>query len=212
MLKGAPYNPRKIDKYARKLLRDELQKVGCVEALVWNQTTGNLVSGHQRLDILDELEGGRDYLVGVTVVQVSEKRERELNVFLNNYAAQGRFDEQLLADLLRTSELSLSDVGLTEVDLELRGSGLPMPSRGCSARRKRPRRKKRIRPKRLPPRCGPSRKTKSAAAIWLPKIRKPKGITTSCSASLPAKKKKTGSKASRSHRKPSWSRPIVSAC
>ena len=53
-LKLAPYNPRKIDPYARKLLKDKLEKVGCVEALVWNRKTGNLISGHQRLSILDE--------------------------------------------------------------------------------------------------------------------------------------------------------------
>ena len=94
------YNPRKIDPYARKLLKDKLEKVGCVEALVWNRKTGNLISGHQRLSILDELEGKADYVVGVTVVNVSEKREKELNVFLNNASAQGRFDEKLLADVL----------------------------------------------------------------------------------------------------------------
>ena len=54
----------------------------------------------------------------MTVVNVSEKREKELNVFLNNASAQGRFDEKLLADVLMGAELTLSDVGLTDVDLE----------------------------------------------------------------------------------------------
>ena len=42
-LKNAPYNPRVIDKHARKRLTAQLKKMGLVDALVWNKRTGNLV-------------------------------------------------------------------------------------------------------------------------------------------------------------------------
>ena len=55
-IQNAPYNPRYIDTAARNKLKEKIKKVGLVETLVWNKQTGNLVSGHQRLSILDELE------------------------------------------------------------------------------------------------------------------------------------------------------------
>ena len=51
----APYNPRKDlkpgDPEYEKLKRS-IDTFGCVEPLVWNQRSGNLVGGHQRFKIL----------------------------------------------------------------------------------------------------------------------------------------------------------------
>lgn len=56
-LNPAAYNPRKDlkpgDKEYEKLKRS-IEEFGCVELLVWNKRTGNVVSGHQRLKILLE--------------------------------------------------------------------------------------------------------------------------------------------------------------
>ena len=54
-LKPAPYNPRKVLKpgmrgYRR--LERSLSEFDLVQPLVWNKTTGHVVSGHQRLEIL----------------------------------------------------------------------------------------------------------------------------------------------------------------
>src|SRR5438270_8431335 len=99
-LKPAPYNPRKAlkpDSPAYRKLRASLAEFGLVEPLVWNELTGHVVGGHARLRILREL-GVTE--VPVSVVRLSEPREKALNVVLNNHEAQGRYDAGKLADLL----------------------------------------------------------------------------------------------------------------
>lgn len=103
-LKNAPYNPRVIDSYARAKLKKSIKKAGLVETLVWNRRTGNLVGGHQRVSVIDELEGTQDYCLTVAVIDVDDAKERELNVALNNVAMQGAYDEQLLSQLLADAE------------------------------------------------------------------------------------------------------------
>lgn len=114
-LTPAAYNPRKhlkpTDPAYRKL-RASLEEFGLVEPLVWNELTGRVVGGHARLRILKEL-GVAD--VPVSVVRLSEVREKALNVVLNNAEAQGRYDAAKLADLL--DELSdLPELALTGFD------------------------------------------------------------------------------------------------
>ena len=57
-LNPAAYNPRRDlkpgDKEYEKLKRS-LEEFGFVEPVVWNETTGNVVGGHQRLKILLDL-------------------------------------------------------------------------------------------------------------------------------------------------------------
>lgn len=96
----AAYNPRKALKptdAAYRKLRASLTEFGLVEPLVWNELTGRVVGGHARLRILRELGVAE---VPVSVVRLDEKREKALNVVLNNYEAQGRYDPAKLADLL----------------------------------------------------------------------------------------------------------------
>lgn len=108
----APYNPRKMlkstDRAYRKL-RQSLTEFGLVEPLVWNETTGRVVGGHARLRILKEL-GYTE--VPVSVVRLTEAREKALNVVLNNQEAQGRYDTgklaELLSDLQELPELELT--------------------------------------------------------------------------------------------------------
>src|SRR5207302_5272139 len=99
-LRPAPYNPRRKlqpGQPAYQKLAASLRDFGLVEPLVWNATTGNLVGGHARLEILRTL-GVTE--VAVSVVHLTPEREKALNVVLNNREAQGRFDTGLLADLL----------------------------------------------------------------------------------------------------------------
>jgi ParB-like chromosome segregation protein Spo0J len=110
-LKPAPYNPRKAlkpDSPAYRKLRASLAEFGLVEPLVWNELTGHVVGGHARLRILRELGVAE---VPVSVVRLSELREKALNVVLNNQEAQGRYDPSKLAELL--SEMT----GLPELAL-----------------------------------------------------------------------------------------------
>ena len=114
---NAPYNPRTLSDYARKKLRKRLETDGLVETLVWNARTGHLVSGHKRLELLDDIEGGRAYLVGVAVVDLSPEDERAQNVFFNNIYAQGTYDEQGFVALVQAGT-PLDAMGFTIADLE----------------------------------------------------------------------------------------------
>ena len=50
---GGPYNPRIIGEGAEKRLRAFIKKHGLFGTIIWNERTGNIVSGHQRLKALD---------------------------------------------------------------------------------------------------------------------------------------------------------------
>lgn len=60
LLNAAPYNPRKDlqpgDPEYQKIARS-IEKYGCVEPIIWNEKTGNVIGGHQRLKVL-ALSGG----------------------------------------------------------------------------------------------------------------------------------------------------------
>jgi len=114
---SAPYNPRQIDAAARKKLESSLRKSGLVQPLVFNRRTGNLVSGHQRLEILDALEGG-DYELDVAAIDVDPAREKELNVFLNNTAAMGTWDLEKLGELVQAQDVDLDALGFDPTELQ----------------------------------------------------------------------------------------------
>ena len=108
-LHPAEYNPRKDlqpeDEEYQKLKRS-IETFGYVEPIIWNETTGNIVGGHQRLKVL--MEAGQTDIECV-VIQVEEKDEKILNVLLNK--VKGRWDIGKLADLLQ----ELDDAGAMEV-------------------------------------------------------------------------------------------------
>ncbi|MGV7225247.1 MAG: site-specific DNA-methyltransferase [Nitrospinales bacterium] len=113
----AAYNPRKDlkpdDVEYRQLLRS-INEFGCVQPLVWNKRTGNLVGGHQRLKIL-LAKGAKD--VQVSVVDLSLEKEKALNIALNKIS--GSWDHKMLAQLLD----DLCKV--PDFDVELTGFPLP---------------------------------------------------------------------------------------
>ena len=55
-IKNAEYNPRRISDSAKKKLKDNIKRVGLLDTIVVNKNTMNIVSGHQRISILDSLE------------------------------------------------------------------------------------------------------------------------------------------------------------
>jgi hypothetical protein len=115
----APCHVRKIDPSAAKALRKSLQANGLVETLVWNRRTGNLVGGHQRIEQIDALEGRDDYDLTMSIVDVDEHDEQNINLALNNRNLQGEWDEDALAELLagRTEEDQAAH-GFAKIDLD----------------------------------------------------------------------------------------------
>lgn len=116
-IKNAEYNPRSISKEARRRLKKAIQERGLVEGLIWNERTGNLVGGHQRLSILDDLEKGTNYSLTVCRIDVDEKEEKRLNILLNNPLAQGAYESESLEKLIRDIDLDIDSIGFDRVDI-----------------------------------------------------------------------------------------------
>lgn len=115
-IKNAAYNPRVIDAHARKKLKEKIKQVGLVETLVWNKRSGNLVGGHQRIGIMDELEGSPDYRLTVAQLDLDDKTEKQLNAFLNNPSAQGNYELDGLKALI--DEVGYEGAGFDFADVQ----------------------------------------------------------------------------------------------
>lgn len=119
-------NPRIISEENRKALKRGIKKFGMVGGIVVNKRTGyTLVSGHQRLSVMDELQKynpetkENDYPIRVDLIDVEEKEEKELLILLNNPSAQGEWDYDALRELI--PDIDYKDAGLTEQDLDIIG-------------------------------------------------------------------------------------------
>lgn len=119
-------NPRTIPEENRKALKRGIKKFGMVGGIVVNKRTGyTLVSGHQRLSVMDELQKynpdtkDNDYPIRVDLIDVEEKEEKELLILLNNPSAQGEWNYDTLRDLI--PDIDYKDAGLTEQDLDIIG-------------------------------------------------------------------------------------------
>jgi DNA modification methylase len=112
----APYNPRKDlqpgDAEYEKLSRS-IQEFDCVEPVVWNERTGHLVGGHQRMKVL--MARG-DTEVAVSVVDLPVEKEKALNLALNKISGDWDHDKlaRVLDDLVRLPDF---DVSLTGFDM-----------------------------------------------------------------------------------------------
>lgn len=127
-IKLAEYNPRTIKDDAKKRLEKNVKKK-LYGGIVWNERTGNLVSGHQRVDVADKANKynpdtyENDYWITVTVADLSEKEEKEQNLFFNSKAAMGDYDYKKLAMMYPDIDADLA--GLDEVDLSMIEIELP---------------------------------------------------------------------------------------
>lgn len=119
----APYNPRSITEEARKALKKNIKDNGIIGGMVWNEKTGNLVSGHQKLNIADEVNKynpetkANDYQLKVEVINVDDKKEKELNIFFNSKAVQGEMDYKKLAEIYNDIDAGLA--GLDDIDISM---------------------------------------------------------------------------------------------
>lgn len=119
-INAAPYNPRQIDDHARKKLATNISKKGLLDTLVWNRRTGNLVSGHQRLSVLDKT--GVDYALDVAVVDLSEKDEKEQNLFFNNPSTQGTYDVDAVGKMIAEGT-DYKSSGFDDMDMQMMFEG-----------------------------------------------------------------------------------------
>lgn len=110
----ADYNPRKDlqpgDPDYEKLKRS-MKEFGYVDPIIWNQQTGHVVGGHQRLKILQD-EGIKE--AECVVVNLDEEKEKALNIALNKIS--GDWDKDKLALLMTDLQASDLDILLTGFD------------------------------------------------------------------------------------------------
>ena len=110
----ADYNPRKDlkpgDPDYEKLKRS-MKEFGYVDPIIWNQQTGRIVGGHQRLKILQD-EGIQE--AECVVVSLDDEKEKALNIALNKIS--GDWDKDKLALLMTDLQASDLDVSLTGFD------------------------------------------------------------------------------------------------
>lgn len=100
----APRRPE-YQKIARSI-----EKYGCVEPIIWNEKTGNVIGGHQRLKVL-AATGAVE--VDVSVVRLSLEDEKALNLALNKIS--GQWDNEKLSAVLQDLSAGF-DVEVTGFD------------------------------------------------------------------------------------------------
>ncbi len=105
-LRPARYNPRSIDQASLAGLERSLERFGVVQPIVFNERSGNVVGGHQRLKILKK-RGVTE--TTVIVVDLDETEEKALNIALNSPHLSGAFSGDLI-ELL--DELQKADAQL----------------------------------------------------------------------------------------------------
>jgi ParB-like chromosome segregation protein Spo0J len=113
-LNPARYNPRKDLKPGDpeyEKLKKSMETFGCVEPIVWNKRTENIVGGHQRLKILQEQAHTE---IECVVVDLDETQEKALNVALNKVS--GEWDLPKLADLISELDDGIFDISITGFD------------------------------------------------------------------------------------------------
>lgn len=82
-----PLNPKRHTDDKIRFQKLNLQKVGYMGGIVWNEVTGNLIDGHRRIQAMDsyyKYDGtpGTDYDVKLEVVHLDEKTEKEQMTYM----------------------------------------------------------------------------------------------------------------------------------
>ena len=112
----ATYNPRVSlrpgdDDY--EALARSINKFGLVIPIIWNERTNNVVGGHQRLTVLVN-QGESE--VDVSVVDLDDTREKQLNVALNKIS--GSWDDEKLVAIFQELGERASETGFSLYEIE----------------------------------------------------------------------------------------------
>lgn len=113
----AAYNPRvdlQPEDEEYQAIERSLKRRGLVQPIVWNRRTNTVVSGHQRLTVL-EAQGETE--VTVSVVDLDDIQEKELNVALNKIT--GEWDDDKLSVILNELGEEATDTGFTLPEIDV---------------------------------------------------------------------------------------------
>jgi DNA modification methylase len=118
----ATYNPRKDlqpGDQAYEDIKRSIREFGYVDPIIWNEQTGNVVGGNQRLKVLRDL-GIEE--TDVSVIDLPPEKEKLLNIALNKIGSdQALWDKLKLKELIIELEALPVDVtlsGFNEVEIE----------------------------------------------------------------------------------------------
>jgi len=124
-LRPAAYNPRKDLKpgdIEYEKLKVSILEFDYIDPVIWNERTGNVVGGHQRLKVMRELGHKK---IDVSVVDLDDAKEKALNIALNKNS--GEWDFQKLSDLLIELDTGDFNILITGFDTkELQGLLAPL--------------------------------------------------------------------------------------
>ena len=113
----AAYNPRVElrpgDEEYEALYRN-IDKFGLVVPIVWNKRTNNIVGGHQRITVLENIGIGE---VDVSVVDLDLQSEKQLNIALNKI--EGNWDDEKLTILINELGERAVETGFSFPEIEL---------------------------------------------------------------------------------------------
>lgn len=94
-------------------LRRSITTYGMLIPVVWNERTNRVVGGHQRLTVLEN-EGETE--TDVSVVDLDETQEKQLNIALNK--VEGGWDEEKLSELLMELGEDATLTGFTQQEID----------------------------------------------------------------------------------------------
>ena len=108
-----PINPKRHSDEKVKLQKKNLQKIGFLGGIVWNEKSGNLIDGHRRIKAMDlhyKYDGTSktDYDVKVEVVALDDKAEKEQLTYMA--VGNTKPDIDLIAGYI--SDIDYTNVGL----------------------------------------------------------------------------------------------------
>jgi len=115
-MERATYNPRvelQPGDAEYETLKRSLEQFGMVEPVVWNERTNRVVGGHQRLTV--EAALGHEE-VDVSVVDLDEIKEKELNIALNKIG--GRWDTEKLGAVFDSLGDRALETGFTQPEID----------------------------------------------------------------------------------------------
>lgn len=113
-----PINPKRHTDEKVGLQKKNLQKVGFLGGVVWNERSGNLIDGHRRIKAMDlyyKYDGSfeTNYEVKVEVVYLDEKTEKEQMTYMA--VGNTKADIDLIADYI--GDIDYTDLGLSETEI-----------------------------------------------------------------------------------------------
>jgi ParB-like chromosome segregation protein Spo0J len=118
-LQLAPYNPRQ-DLWPGDQVYEDIKRsiveFGYVDPIIWNEQTGHVVGGNQRLKVLRDLGVAE---TEVSVINFPMEKEKLLNIALNKIS--GEWDKIKLKELIAELDTLPVDVALTgfnDVEIE----------------------------------------------------------------------------------------------